>query len=172
MASSLALNAQPHVLALPKSKGLALLNDVLGEAEAYIDQNGEDCNCDNPRCVRAVDSNGRAIPGGTFRIPKGCPIYLSCVSCPGAQTPHKAHYECRDCREMGAMAHFEKGRFDCVACIAASTRKKGIASEWLNRPVRDERREAINDRTHEAAVTIAQRCQAVSYTHLRAHETR
>lgn len=162
MASSLALNAQPHVLALPKSKGLALLNEVLGEAEDYIDQNGDDCNCDNPRCVRAVDSNGRAIPGGTFRIPKGCPIYLSCVSCPGAQTPHKAHYECRDCRESGAMAHFDKGRFDCVACIATSTRKNTIASEWLNRPVRDERREAINDRTHEAAATIALRCQEIA----------
>ena len=162
MASSLALNAQPHVLALPKSKGLALLNDVLGEAEAYIDENGEDCHCDNPHCVRAVDSNGRAIPGATFRIPKGCPIYLSCVSCPGAHGSHKAHFECGDCREAGAMARFHKGRYDCVACIASSTRSKPVASEWLNRPVRDERREAINDRTHEAAATIALRCQEIA----------
>ena len=163
------LAQQHNAIALPQPKAVALLGDVMDSFDDYLTANAQDCYCDNPQCVRAVDGEGHLIPGATRRIPKGGKIYMSCVPCPGAREDHRGHFECGDCRAKGAMALFCNGQVDCRACVAGGvdpqtgrqSRKHAVRSEWLQRKVRDHKREAFNDRTYEQAEALAAYCRQI-----------
>jgi hypothetical protein len=163
------LAQQHNAVALPQPKAIALLGDVMDSFDDYLTANAQDCYCDNPQCVRAVDSEGHLIPGATRRIPKGGKIYMSCVPCPGAREDHRGHFECGDCRAKGAMSLFCNGQVDCRACVAGAvdpqtgrqSRKHAVASEWLQRKVRDHKREAFNVRTYEQAEALAVYCRQI-----------
>ena len=160
---------QQNAVALPQPKAVALLGDVMDSFDGYLTANAQDCYCDNPQRVRAVDPEGHLIPGATRRIPKGGKIYMSCVPCPGAREDHRGHFECGDCRAKGAMSLFCNGQVDCRACVAGGvdpqtgrqSRKHAVASEWLQRKVRDHKREAFNDRTYEQAEALAAYCRQI-----------
>lgn len=163
------LAQQHNAVALPQPKAVALLGDVMDSFDDYLTANAQDCYCDNPQCVRAVDPEGHLIPGATRRIPKGGKIYMSCVPCPGAREDHRGHFECGECRAKGAMSLFCNGQVDCRACVAGGvdpqtgrqSRKHAVASEWLQRKVRDHKREAFNDRTYEQAEALAAYCRQI-----------
>ena len=163
------MNAQRNAIVLPQPTAVALLGNVMGSFEEYLNSNGQDCYCDNPQCVRVMDEQGHVIPGASRRIPMDGKIYMSCVPCPGARTDHRGHFECGDCRAKCAMMLASNGRVECRACVAAGvdpltgrqSRSRAVNSEWLQRKVRDHKREAFNNRTYEQSAALADYCRQI-----------